>query len=203
MQIKIKGLYLNLPLLLSQIVLFLGYTFLGRSLYNLHRQDSPPSSLILLVVGLCFAGVWALPQNLGGIIAAFGCLILTFFWAGPVPCMVATVIALLFVWIGLQNTDSGNADIEKNFTWQEWLAVVVTILLPLPIAMAMLQSFADYMQSFALGGLAGAVTIMGAQIRAAELPIKLVFLILSIVTLLGLFMGWLYGSLTYSNFIPS
>jgi hypothetical protein len=202
MHIKIRELYLNLWLLLPQIVLFSGYVFLGRSLYNFHRQDATPNPLLLIVVGLCVAGVWALPQNVGGIIASLGCLILTFFWAGPAPCAIATLVAAIFIWIGLQNTDSGNADVEKNLTWQEWLAVVITLLLPLPIAIAMLQSFADYMQSLALGGLAGAITILGPQIRSSDLPTKFVFLLLSIITLLGLIIGWLYGSLTYSNIVP-
>jgi hypothetical protein len=203
MYIKVKGIYVKLLLLIPLIILFLGYSLLGRSLYILYQQDNAASSLIALVVCLSLAGVWALPQNLGGIIAALGCLILTFAWAGPMPCAIATVTAAIFAWIGLRDADYGNPDSERNLTWQEWLAVVITILLPLPIARVMLQSLTGYPQSIALGALAGIMAILGPQIKSAELPAKFVFQLLMAIVLLGLFIGWVHGTLTYVHVIPS
>ncbi len=196
MYIRVKGVILSASLLIGAIILIAGYGFLGDFAYTVYRRDD--FGLFALSLGIALASIWALPQNLGGILAAIATLIIAFIKLGFVPGLIATVLCVLIFWLGLQDADYSFAKYPK-IRWWEWLAVIINVGLAIVMTLAFLQKTSNIgnLAGLALGSLAGMFVVVGAQIKSAELAAKQALTLSAFIALSGLIAGFAYGALTY------
>jgi hypothetical protein len=196
MYIRVKGIILSASLLIGAIILIVGYGFLGDFAHTAYRQNE--LSLVALSLGIALASIWAIPQNLGGILAAFAILAITFLKLGFVPGLIATALCVVIFWLGLQDADYSFANYPK-IRWWEWLAVILNVCLSIVMTIAFLQrtSLTGNIVGVALGILAGMFVVVGAQIKSAELAAKQALTLSTFMVLTGLVTGFAYGAFTY------
>lgn len=187
------------------LAIFVGYSFLGRYwrvVYVNYINQEPPERFTIMLAMLAIAGIWALPIGLGGI---FGSLVaIIYIWAthGIYVGSIATAIAMAVIWLGFQETDK-EKDADKAIAWQEWLALVVTVVSPLAFTVATLNFVSGAMAGVLVGAIAGAITVVGSQIKAAELSRVQAWQFFGTLATIGLAIGFIYGIFTYRYFAPS
>jgi hypothetical protein len=196
MYIRVKGIILSASLLIGSIILIAGYGFLGDFAYTVYRRND--FGLFALSLGIALASIWALPQNLGGILAAITTLIIAFINLGFVPGLIATAVCVAIFWLGLREADYSFANYPK-IRWWEWLGVVINVGLAVAMTLAFLQKIpnAGNLAGLALGSLAGMIVVVGAQIKSAELDTKQALTLSAFIALSGLVAGFIYGAITY------
>jgi hypothetical protein len=196
MYIRVKGIILSASLSIGAIILFAGYGFLGDFAYAVYRKSD--FGLFTLSLGIALASIWALPQNLGGILAAIATLTIAFIKLGFVPGLIATALCVVIFWLGLQDADYSLAKYPK-IRWWEWLAVLINVGLSVAMTLAFLQKISDAgnFAGLALGSLAGMIVVVGAQIKSAELDTRQALTLSAFIALSGLVAGFIYGAITY------
>jgi hypothetical protein len=193
MYIKAKGIAIAPLLLISLLIVSLGYGFLGNSIF-IYRTHS---LAIISLIGLSLAGIFALAQGEGGLIAAF-IAIAFFFWKGGINAgIVAAVTAIAFLWIGLRQNDL-KINSGKAIAPLEMLGIAVTVILTLTITMAISSILSGAIAGIAVGAIAAAITTIGLQIKDAEIPRKSGLWLLAIALGFGLVVGLGYGVFTQS-----
>ncbi len=200
MYIRVKGIILSASLLIGAIILIAGYGFLGDFAYTVYRRND--FSLFSLLLGIALASIWALPQNLGGLLAAIATLIIAFINLGWIPGLIATVVCAVIFWLGLQDADYSFANYPK-IRWWEWLAVLINVSLSVAMTLAFLQkiSSAGNFAGLALGSLAGMIVVVGAQIKSAELAAKQALTLSACIALTGFVAGFAYAAFTYKSIL--
>jgi uncharacterized membrane protein HdeD (DUF308 family) len=187
------------------LAIFVGYIFLGRYwrivYVNYINQESPARFTILLAM-MAMAGIWALPMGLGGIIGSLAAIIYTFATTDMYVGSIATVAGIAVIWLGFQETDK-EKDTDRRITWQEWLALAVTVISPLAFTVATFRFFTGPVAGMLAGAIAGAITVVGPQIEASELSRRQAWQLFAILAALGLSIGFIYGIFTYRYFAPS
>ncbi len=196
MYIRVKGIILSASLLIGAIILIAGYGFLGDFAYTVYRRND--FGLFSLLLGIALASIWALPQNLGGILAAIATLIIAYTNLGLVSGLIATAVCVVIFWLGLREADYSLANYPK-IRWWEWLAVAINVCLSVAMTLAFLQKIpnAGNFAGLALGSLAGMMVVVGAQIKSAELAAKQALTLSAFIGLTGLVAGFTYGAFTY------
>jgi hypothetical protein len=189
---KIKGNYFSFSLLVTLAIVFVGYGFMGNLIYSYRTQ----SLAIACLLALSLAGIFALRIGLGGLIASVIGIAVLFFKAGIEAGIVATILALFFLWFGLKSGESEIRDANKVLTPLEWLALVVTLILTVATTMAVLQVLSGFVAGVVVGIIAGAIAIVGNQIKESELSQKIGLGVLAIATGAGLAVGIIFGLLT-------
>lgn len=191
MYIKIKGFLIKLSLLISLVIIGLGYGCLGNFIYA-YRNYNPTIALSLLALSV--AGIFALRLSLGGAIATFLSIIFLFVKSGTHAGIAALVVAIMTLWLGLQDSDRQN--IDQPIQPLDWLSIAFTIIFTLTIAIAILQIFSGIVAGAVTGAIAASITIIGIQIKASEIPVKISLWLLAIAAGSGLIIGLVYGLLT-------
>ncbi len=186
------------------LAICLGYSFLGRYwrvvYVNYINQDSPTRFTLMLII-MAIAGIWSLPIGFGGIIGAVVAIVYTFATEGTNTGLIALVVAAATIWLGFQETDT-EKDADRRITWQEWLALVVTAIAPLGLAAAVFRFTSDIMSGAIVGIIAGAVTVIGAQIKSSALTRKQAWQLFTALAIASLAIGFIYGIFTYRYLPP-
>lgn len=196
-----KSIYFWLPM----VTISVGYGFLGRYLRILQADyigGEPPARATVLIVGFALAGIWALPLGVGGIIAALALIVQAFFIGGLNVALIAIAIALIVIWIGFQDTDT-EKDVERRITWQEWLAIIVSVGSPLALGDATFKVLSGAIAAIVVGAIAGGLTTVGAQFKASGLSRLQSRQFFTLICLISLSIGFVYGIFTYSYLPPN
>jgi hypothetical protein len=202
MALKIGRLEVGLRLLVSFISIAIAYGYLGSYLSKLLSSSNySPSSGNHLVAGsliaLAIAGVFAIPQSLGGLLAAIAALGVVYWQSNLINSLITVAVCLLLYWLGFADLRYNPAP-DKKLSIIEILATLVTVALTVAIAISMFQIPENRLASAAIGAIGASFTMIGKQIQYLELRPVTNFIILGILSSSSLIIGFVIRAIFYT-----
>jgi len=195
MALKIGRIEIGLRLLLSFAAIAIAYGYLGSYLSILFKERN--YSLVGLCVTLALGGVFAIPQSLGGLLAAIAAIGIVYWQTNLTSSLITFGVCLFLYWLGFQDVRY-NAAPDKKLSIIEIIATVVTIALSVAVSVSLFQIPIQWLASLAIGVFAAAITLIGKQIRYLELPLTTNFIILGIISSSSLVIGFAIKAIFYS-----
>jgi hypothetical protein len=187
MAIKIGRIEIGLRLLLSFAAIAIAYGYLGSYLSVLFKADNYLTASLCMI--LAIAGVFAIPQSVGGLLAAIAVIAIVCWQASLTSGLITVGVCLLVYWLGFQDVRY-NAAPDKKLSIIEIIATVVTVALSAAISISLFQIPIQWLASLAIGLFAAAITLIGKQIKYLELPLRKNFVILGILSGVSLAIGF-------------
>ncbi|MCA6591630.1 MAG: hypothetical protein IM535_05825 [Pseudanabaena sp. M38BS1SP1A06MG] len=195
MALKIGRVEVGLRLLLSFTTIAIAHGYLGSYISTFITDHNYPIASLLL--GLAVAGIFAIPQSLGGLLAAIASVIIVYWQAGLMPSLVTLGVCLVLYWLGF--ADLGySAKPDKKLSIIEILSTIVTFALAIALTISLLQIPSSWIASLAIGLLAATITLIGKQIQYLELSTIKNFIILGILTSSSLAIGFVVRTIFYT-----
>jgi len=196
MYIKISGVFVKLSYLLPLLIICLGCSFMGRSLALLYRANSSVTATFLLIAYI--GGTYALSFGLGGLIAAFVSLALTFSINGLGTGVAAVVAAGLIMWLGFYDAKSIGAEKDQDLTPKEWAIALATVAIAGALVMAIMQAVSGIVTGILTGLIAGSIAVFGIQLKYTDTGVARPSRLLLVGSISSLFLGVVLGFFTYA-----
>lgn len=197
MYIKINGISVKLAFLFPLLIICLGSGFMGRSLALFYNTNSSVAATLFLIAYI--GGIYAMSFGLGGLIAAFVSLALTFVMGNIGASIVAVVTAGLTLWLGLYDTESvGSSERNKKLTPQEWVTVAATVAIGAALTVAIWQTVSGLLAGVLAGATVGSVAVFGVQLKYADTGVANPSRLLAIGSIASLWFGLIFGFFTYT-----
>lgn len=195
MALKIGRLEVGLRLLVSFTSIAIAYGYLGSYISTLITNHNYPIAGLLFA--LAIAGIFAIPQSVGGLLAAIASIVVVYWQSNFIYSLITLGVCLVLYWLGFSDVGY-SADPDKKLSIIEILATIVTLALTIAIAISLFQIPVSWIASLATGFLAATITLIGKQIKYLELsPIKNL-LILGILTSISLAIGFAIRAIFYT-----
>ncbi|MFZ4554892.1 MAG: hypothetical protein ACOYN8_00745 [Pseudanabaena sp.] len=198
MALKIGRIEIGLRLLLSFVAIAIAYGYLGSYLSVLFKADNYLTASLWLI--LAIAGVFAIPQSVGGLLAAIAAIAIVCWQASLTSGLITFGVCLFLYWLGFQDVRY-NAAPDKKLSIIEIFATVVTIALSAAVSVSLFQIPIQWLASLAIGVFAAAITLIGKQIKYLELPLGTNFVIMGILSGLSLIIGFALKAIFFSPLI--
>ena len=197
MALKIGRLEIGYRLLISLTAIAIAYGWLGASLCTLLRYGNYPIAGLLLT--LAITAIFAIPQSLGGLLAAIAAIITVYWQSSNITYSLITAIACLALYLlGFQDLRYYPAP-DKKLSILEIVATVITIAFTVAIALIISQTPSSWLTSAAIGAIAGAITLVGKQLSYIDLSQKSIWRLLGIVNGSSLAIGYAIVAIFYSQ----
>jgi len=113
MALKIGRVEVGLRLLLSFTTIAIAHGYLGSYISTFITDHNYPIASLLL--GLAVAGIFAIPQSLGGLLAAIASVIIVYWQAGLMPSLVTLGVCLVLYWLGFADLGYSAKPDKKTF----------------------------------------------------------------------------------------
>lgn len=155
---------------------------------------------LLLLIGLGLGQVWTLTLGRGGLVATLVALGLVFFGQGLQAGFIASALAALVMVLGFQQTDRERS-LDQPLQMKEIAGLIIFLIWVVVINWGMGSLVRNLAVPVCLGMIAGSYSVIDAQLQGTASDLRVSFL-LAIATL-GTGLGYLYGLITYQEFIPS
>ncbi|MFM7888208.1 MAG: hypothetical protein ACKPCM_16295 [Pseudanabaena sp.] len=195
MALKIGRVEVGLRLLLSFTTMAIAYAYLGSYISTLVTERNYQIASLLL--GLAVAGIFAIPQSLGGLLAAIASVIIVYCQAGLMPSFVTLGVCLILYWVGFADVGY-SAKPDKKLSIIEILSTIVTFALAIALTITLFQIPSSWIASLVIGLLAATITLIGKQIQYLELSTIKNFIILGILTSSSLVIGFAIRAIFYT-----
>ncbi|PZO39664.1 MAG: hypothetical protein DCF19_13890 [Pseudanabaena frigida] len=187
MALKIGRLEIGYRLLVSLAGIMFAYGWLGFYLCTLLRYSNYPIAGCLFV--LAIAAIAAIPQSLGGLLSAIAAVANVYWHSDLTNSLIAAFACLVIYLLGFQDVRYDPAP-DKKLSIVEILATIITIAFTVAIALTLLQNVTTiWLNSIAIGAIAGAITLIGKQLAYTDLPQKSIWRLFSILTAGSLAIG--------------
>ena len=199
MALKIGKLEIGYRLLVSLTGLAIAYGYLGSSLCTLLRYNNYPIAGLLFM--LAIAAIFAIPQSLGGLLAAIASVFTVYWQSSNITYSLITAIACLGLYLlGFQDVRYNSAP-DKKLSIFEIVATVITIAFTVTISIIILQTQVplNWITSAAIGAIAGAITLVGKQLSYIDLSQKSIWRLFGIVNVSSLAIGFAIGVIIYAT----
>ncbi|WP_434685372.1 hypothetical protein [Pseudanabaena minima] len=196
MALKIGKLEIGYRLLISLTVIAIAYGWIGTQLCTLLRVGD------YLVVGLLFVlsvvAIFAIPQSLGGLLAAIAAVITIYWQSSDITySLITACVCLAMYLIGFQDVRYDAAP-EKKLSILEVIATLITIGFMVQTSLLVLLNAISWVTSAAIGALAGAITLIGKQLSYTDFPQKTIWIIFGSVTFSSLAIGFVVRLILYA-----
>jgi len=195
MALKIGRIEIGLRLLLSFAAIAIAYGYLGSYLSILFKADNYLTASLSLI--LAIAGVFAIPQSVGGLLAAIAAIAIVCLYANLTSGLITVGVCLFCYWLGFQDVRY-NPVPEKKLSIIEIIATLVTIALSVVVSISLFQIPIKWFASLAIGVFAAAITLIGKQIQYLELPPTKNFVILGTLSGVSLVIGFVVKFIFFS-----
>ena len=195
MALKIGRIEIGLRLLLSFVAIAIAYGYLGSYLSILFKADNYLTASLVMI--LAIAGVFAIPQSVGGLLAAIAAIAVVCWQASLTSGLITVGVCLFLYWLGFQDVRYNPAP-DKKLSIFEIIATVVTIALSVVVSSSLFQISIQWLASLAIGVFAGAITLIGKQIKYLELPPTKNFIMLGTLSGISLVIGFLVKFIFFS-----
>ncbi len=201
MALKIGRVEIGFQALFSLTAIAIAYAYLGSYSRTLLSQPDDYFKAGLLFV-LAIAGIFAIPQSLGGLLAAIAA-ISTVYWQSQsnLTLSLITAIACLTIYlIGFRDLRYESAP-DKKLSIVEIVATIITIAFTVAIAMiiSQIQAPLNWIVSIAIGAIAGAITLIGKQLSYLDLSPKVIGRLFGIVTVSSFAVGFVIRAFLYAT----
>lgn len=196
MALKIGRLEIGYRLLISLIAIAIGYGYVGAHLCTLFRFGDYLSVGFLFV--LAVAGIFAIPQSVGGLLAAIAAVITVYWQSSNLTYTLITAgVCLGLYLLGFQDVRYDPAP-EKKLSIIEIIATLITIGFMVQMALLILQTPSSWLTSTAIGAIAAAITLIGRQFIYIDLPQKMIWQLFGGVTISSLAIGIVTRMILYA-----
>jgi hypothetical protein len=197
MEVKIKGIRLDIALIIPLIILLVGYFFLGRYLRILEVDDGFRGSWLAIAI-LSFLSIYIYPANLGGLAGAFFASVLVFPRLGIIPGIFTLAIATIYTLIALDEQGRQNTPAQlPSLKISEWSIALCTIALTILLSLAISQIPINWIAVGLIGITSGAIATIGTQLKSSELNFRITSNLLGSITLVGMIVGYIQANFTY------
>ena len=196
MALKIGRLEIGYRLLISLTAIAIAYGWIGTQLCTLLRVGD------YLVGGLLFVlsvvAIFAIPQSLGGLLAAIAAVITVYWQSSDITySLITTGVCLGMYLLNFQDLRY-EPQPEKPLSIVEIVATVVTITFTVVITLFILQPPATWLTTSAIGAIAGAITVVGKQFNYIDLPQQTIWRLFGGVTISSLAIGFVIRVIIYA-----
>jgi hypothetical protein len=196
MALKIGRLEIGYRLLISLTAIAIAYGWIGTQLCTLLRVGD------YLVGGLLFVlsvvAIFAIPQSLGGLLAAIAALITVYWQSSNITYSLITASVCLGMYLLNFQDLRYDPQPEKPLSIVEIVATVVTIAFTVVITLFILQPPATWLTTSAIGAIAGAITVVGKQFNYIDLPQQTIWRLFGGVTISSLAIGFVIRGIIYA-----
>lgn len=199
MALKIGKYEIGYRLLVSLTAIAGAYAYLGSYLCTLLRYGNYLIASLLFMLSI--TGIFAIPQSLGGLLAAIAAVASVYWQSSNLTYTIVTALVCLMLYLlGFQDVRY-DPEPDKKLSIIEIVATIITIVFTLAIAMIILQTHpsSKWFTSISIGAIAGAITLIGKQLSYIDLSQKTIWRSLGILALSSLAIGfairaWLYAT---------
>jgi len=196
MALKIGKLEIGYRLLISLTVIAIAYGWIGTQICTLWRFGD------YLVGGLLFVltvvAIFAIPQSLGGLLAAIAAVITVYWQSSDITySLITACVCLAMYLIGFQDVRYDAAP-EKKLSILEIIATLITIGFMVQSSLLVLLNSISWLTSAAIGATAGAITLVGKQLSYTDFPQKTIWIIFGSVTVSSLVIGFVVRLILYA-----
>ena len=195
MALKIGRIEIGYRLLISLTAIAIAYGYLGSYLSILWKSDNYLIAGLLFV--LAISGIFAIPQSLGGLLAAIASVISVYWQSNLIFCLITASICLVLYWLGFADIRYNPAP-ERKLSIIEIIATVITIALTIAFTISLFQIHLNWFASLASGAIAAAITLIGKQIRYLELRQSMNLVIIGILASSSLAIGFAIKLIFYT-----
>jgi hypothetical protein len=196
MALKIGRLEIGYRLLISLTAIAIAYGWIGSQLCTLLRVGD------YLVGGLLFVlsvvAIFAIPQSLGGLLAAIAAVITVYWQSSNITYSLITAGVCLGMYLLNFQDLRYDSQPEKPLSIVEIVATVVTIAFTVVITLFILQPPATWLTTSAIGAIAGAITVVGKQFNYIDLPQQTIWRLFGGVTISSLAIGFVIRVIIYA-----
>ncbi|PZV16467.1 MAG: hypothetical protein DCF20_08110 [Pseudanabaena sp.] len=198
MAFKIGRLEIGYRLLISLTAIAIAYGYLGSYLCTVLRYDN--YLIAVLLFALAAAGIFAIPQSLGGLLAAIASVATVYWQSSSLTHTVISAIACLSLYLlGFQDVGYESAP-DKKLSIVEIVATVITISFAVSISLIISQTHVslNWLTSIAIGLICGAITLVGKQLIYIDLSQKEIWRLFGIVSASSFVMGFGIRAILYA-----
>jgi hypothetical protein len=199
MALKIGKLEIGLRLLISLAAIAIAYGYLGSSIYTLFRSYNYLATGLLSL--LAAASVFAIPQSLGGLLAAIASLLILYWQSNLTSTLIAAITCLTLYILGFQDVRY-DPEPEKKLSIIEIVATVITLAFTATVTLIILQNPINWLTSILIGAIAGAITLVGKQLSYIDLSQKTIWRSLGILNGISLAIGFALRATGYITTKP-
>jgi hypothetical protein len=199
MAFKIGRTEIGLRLLLSLTAIAIAYGYIGSYLSTLLRYDNYPIAVLLLA--LAVAGVFAIAQSLGGLLAAIAAVAIVYWQSRLNSSLITAGVCLGLYLLSFQDLRY-DPEPDKKLSITEIIATVITLTFTVTTALIILHPPAHWSANLIIGAIAGAITLVGKQLEYIDLSEKTILRLLGIVSGTGLAIGFAITAIFYATSKP-
>ena len=201
MALKIGRVEIGFQALFSLTAIAIAYAYLGSYSRTLLSQPDNYFKAGLLFM-LAIAAIFAIPQSLGGLLAAIAA-IFTVYWQSQsnLTLSLITAIACLTIYLLGSQDLRYEAAPDKKLSIVEIVATVITIAFTVAIALiiSQIQAPINWIVSIAIGAIAGAITLIGKQLSYLDLSQKVIWRLFGILSMSSLAIGFAIRAFLYAT----
>ena len=196
MALKIGKLEIGYRLLISLTVIAIAYGWIGTQLCTLLRVNDYLNAGFLFT--LTVIAIFAIPQSLGGLLAAIASVIVVYWQSSAITYGLITAGVCLGIYLLNFQDLRYDPQPEKPLSIVEIVATLVTIAFTVVITLLILQTPVTWLTSAAIGVIAGAITVIGKQFNYIDLPQQTIWRLFGGVTISSLAIGFVIRVIIYS-----
>jgi hypothetical protein len=197
MEVKIKGIRIDIALIVPLVIILIDYFFLGRYLRILEVDFGFKASWLNIIIFTTIS-IYVFPANLGGLAGAFIGSALVFLRLGIIAGIFTVAIAIIYILIALDEQGRQNTSEQMpSLKVYEWLYVLGMLAISSFIGLAITQIPVNWVSVGLIGITGGAIATIGTQLKSSELNFKQTSFLLGTITLIGLVVGYAQASFTY------
>ena len=195
MAIKIGWLEIGYRSLVSLTVIAITYGYWGSHLCTLIRYQDYTNTSIFVAIAIA-AGL-AMPLSLGGLLAAIAAIVTVYFYLGLNQSLITlgTCLGLYILSFGDVRYEAAP---ERKLSIIEILATIVTIAFMVATCQLILQNSTSWLNSFAIGAIAAAITLIGKQLLDNGISQRRIWRFFGIFTLISLVTGFAIRAIIYA-----
>ena len=201
MALKIGRIEIGFQLLFSLTTIAIAYAYLGsysRTLLSQPDNYFKAGFLFLLAI----AGMFAIPQSLGGLLAAIAAISIVYWQsqANLTLSLITAIVCLAIYLLGFRDLRYEAAP-DKKLSIVEIVATIITIAFTVAIALiiSQIQAPLNWIVSIAIGAIAGAITLIGKQLSYLDLSQKVIGRLFGIVTASSFAIGFAIRAFLYAT----
>jgi hypothetical protein len=200
MALKIGKLEIGARLLISLIAIAIAYGLAGAQLFTLLRTEDYLNAGLLFL--LSTMAILAIPQSLGGLLAAIVAVIIVYWQSSNITySLITSGVCLGLYLLNFQDLRYDPAP-DKKLAIREIVATVITIAFMVTMTWLILQSPASWVNMTLIGAVAAAITLLGKQLLDTELTQRNIWKLFGIVTASSFAIGLVSRAIIYATTKP-
>jgi hypothetical protein len=198
MVVKIGKIAIGLRLFISIAAIAMTYGYIGSELCRVVRLNEYAIAVYMIL--LAILGIVAIPQSLGGLLAAIAAII-TVYFKSNLNYSLITASVCLGLYLASFNDLRYEAQTDKKLSIWEIIASLITIAITIQGTILIAERSINWLISAAIGAIAASITLVGKQLLDTDLPSQTIWKIFAIATGSSMAIGFVARAIIYATVI--